>query len=146
MRALLNGNNVTTRPTPQLRTKDTQLSTRDEVGFKKWYATMSEKHQLNPDPSGQFYDYRGAYLSHASPDKTGHWPSTYKQSGHPNEFVGGFSTITGKRQPGMEIATVQKLKELGWDEAFARENGSDKASLSCVPRGHARKARTRRAA
>ena len=127
MRALLGGKNAPTGPAPQPRAKNTQLSTRDEAEFKKWYATIATKYQLNAEPNGQFYDYRGAYLAHATPDDTGHWPSRYKQPGHPNEVVGGFSTITGKRQPGTTLATEAELKALGWDDDFARKNGADKA-------------------
>jgi hypothetical protein len=58
-------------------------------GFDKWYADWAKKNGLDPNPDDpqHFYDYRAAYRSGAKPDKTGHWPSEFKKSGHPREFL-----------------------------------------------------------
>jgi hypothetical protein len=67
-----------------------RLSYSDEVLFRLWYRQQANEYNLNPDPDAplQFYDYRRAWLAGAAPDKSGHWPSKFKKSGHPNLFVG----------------------------------------------------------
>lgn len=93
-----------------------------EREFQDWYAGMAQQHDLNPDPGGQFYDYRSAMMAGAQPDETGHWPSQFKQAGHPNEVVGGFNTRTGQRVPGAPLArSVEELVSLGWDPQTARQ-------------------------
>jgi hypothetical protein len=95
-------------------------------GFDQWYAEMARKHDLSPNPDGQFYDYRAAFRAGAEPDASGHWPSQFKQRGHPNEIVGGFNTRTGKPEPGHEVVTdVQKLVELGWEPSAAKQMVAD---------------------
>lgn len=92
------------------------------VGFDEWYSRMAAEHGLSPNPDGQFYDYRAAFKAGAKPDASGHWPSQFKQSGHPNEIVGGFNTRTGEPEPGHELVLdVQQLIELGWDPASAKQ-------------------------
>jgi hypothetical protein len=95
----------------------------NEGEFRKWYADKAKQHDLNPDPEGQFYDYRAAFQANASPDETGHWPSDFKREGHPNMVVGGFNVKTGARVSGTPQATAEELMRLGWDENFARRNG-----------------------
>lgn len=93
-------------------------------GFDAWYSRMSAQYGLpsNPDDPSQFYDYRAAFKAGASPDASGHWPSTFKKSGHPNEIVGGFNTRTGEPEPGYRQETnVQKLVQLGWEPATAKQ-------------------------
>lgn len=93
-----------------------------EGEFQEWYADKARAGGLNTDPDdpSQFYDYRSAMKAGASPDVTGHWPSTFKKAGHPNEIVGGFNTRTGERVPGTPQASEQELIRLGWDAAFAK--------------------------
>jgi hypothetical protein len=94
----------------------------NEAAFREWYAEMAERYDLDPDPDapGTFYDYRAAFLADAKPDESGHWPSKFKKSGHPNEVVGGFSTITGERVPGTRQMSEADLVGHGWDEGAAK--------------------------
>lgn len=105
------------RPIPKAADKG------DDSGFDAWYSQMAKKHDLSPDPDSpeQMYDYRAAFKAGAKPDASGHWPSTFKRKGHPNEIVGGFNTRTGEPEPGHEqITDVQKLIEMGWEPASAK--------------------------
>lgn len=97
-------------------------SSPNEHVFRQWYAGMSKKHGLDPDPDSpeQRYDYRAAFKAGAKPDASGHWPSTFKQPGHPNEVVGGFNTRTGERVQGVPQASEPELVRLGWDPATAK--------------------------
>lgn len=92
------------------------------AAFRQWYAGMAKQHGLNPDPDSpkQRYDYRAAFKAGAKPDESGHWPSDFKQAGHPNEIVGGFNTRTGERVPGTRQASEAELVRLGWDAATAK--------------------------
>lgn len=93
-----------------------------EAQFQQWYADMARAHDLSPDPSGQYYDYRAAMMAGASPDESGHWPSTFKTEGHPNMVVGGFHVQTGQRVPGAPLASsVRELIRLGWEPATAQQ-------------------------
>jgi hypothetical protein len=97
--------------------------TPDEAAFRRWYARLARRWDLNPDPDApeQAYDYRGAWRAGATPDPTGHWPSDFKRAGHPNEIVGGFNTRTGERVPGAPLASgVDELIRLGWEPDTAR--------------------------
>jgi len=71
----------------------------DPKGFRSWYRRWAQKLGLdsNPDDPRHHYDYRAAYLAGAEPtEESGwHWPSTYKDIGHPNRFVDGIDTKTG---------------------------------------------------
>lgn len=100
-------------------------SHRPESEFQSWYEDMARRYDLNPNPDDpqQFYDYRSAFKAGASPDATGHWPSTFKKPGHPNMVVGGFNVQTGERVAGTEQATEAELIRLGWDADFARTHG-----------------------
>jgi len=94
-----------------------------EREFQDWYREMSDTHDLapNPDSPDQFYDYRSAFAAGASPDDTGHWPSTFKREGHPNMVVGGFHVKTGQRVSGAKLAgSLEELIDMGWDVATAR--------------------------
>lgn len=93
-----------------------------EPEFQDWYGQMARQYDLNENPEGQFYDYRSAMAAGARPDATGHWPSTFKQAGHPNEIVGGFNTRTGERVPGAPLArSLNELIALGWEPATAKQ-------------------------
>jgi hypothetical protein len=94
----------------------------NDSAFRQWYAGMSKRHGLDPNPEGQFYDYRAAFKAGAEPDSVGgHWPSQFKQAGHPNEVVGGFNTRTGERVPGTRQASEVELVRLGWDPVTAKQ-------------------------
>ncbi len=72
----------------------------NEKGFQSWYKKQAKITGIDPDPDNPAhkYDYRKAYLANKGPDKVpgGHWPSEFKDPDHPNRFVGGEDTITGK--------------------------------------------------
>ncbi len=70
----------------------------EESRFKKFYAEHAKKWKLDPNPDSpeHHYDYRKAFKAGAKPDKTGHWPSKFKDESHPNRYVKGVDTITGK--------------------------------------------------
>lgn len=70
----------------------------DEVRFKSWYARAAKQFGLDPDPdaSEQKYNYRFAFKAGHWGDKDGHWPSEFKAADHPNRFVDGVDTVTGK--------------------------------------------------
>lgn len=66
--------------------------------FRKWYGGHAQKLGLDPNPDSplHFYDWRAAYAVDAEPDKDGHWPSEFKQVGHPALIVDGVDTRTGQ--------------------------------------------------
>lgn len=110
-------------------------STTDEPAFRSWYAEQSRRYQLDPNPDApeHFYDWRAAFRAGAKPDDSGHWPSTFKQAGHPNEVVGGFNTRTGERVPGtLRARSVDELVSLGWDRSTATRlmAGQDRSLIS----------------
>lgn len=80
----------------------------DEQGFRQWYAPIAKQWNLDPNPDApqHKYDYRQAYRAGTGPDAQGHWPSEFKAPDHPNRYVNGIDTITGKpaelaqRKPG----------------------------------------------
>lgn len=75
----------------------------DEAAFQAWRAKVvdpwAKKFGRNPDVDDprQQYDYRRAFRAGATPDESGHWDSRYKLAGHPNRYVKGVDTITGKK-------------------------------------------------
>lgn len=87
-----------------------------DEAFQNWYQQRASQWGLNPNPDDprQFYDYRAAWRNGAEPDETGHWPSDFKLHGHPNENVGGYSTISGQRVPGTPGLNAQELIKRGW--------------------------------
>jgi hypothetical protein len=93
----------------------------DEAAFQRWYAEMARRFGLDANPDGQFYDYRAAFAAGAEPDESEHWPSQFKQSGHPNEIVGGFNTRTGTRVKGTPRAFGRDLLDMGWDEGAVHD-------------------------
>lgn len=52
------------------------------------------------DHPSSFYDYRGAFLAGAKPDKSGHWPDTFKQHGHPTFSVESRYAFPGDPEAG----------------------------------------------
>jgi hypothetical protein len=88
----------------------TKLLPLQEDLFKKWYASLPnvQSGQLNPNPDDpeHFYDYRGAWLAqNANQDSLGHFPSQFKQPGHPRDYLGGVDT----RQMNPEDLQLQDL-------------------------------------
>src|SRR3989304_4252909 len=93
-----------------------------EQDFQKWYKNWSSKLGLNPNPDDprHQYDYRAAYKAGATPDTNKHWPSQFKLEGHPNRYVDGVDTITGKPIPtlsedtgkGIRVRSIEEGKEL----------------------------------
>lgn len=76
----------------------TRLQPADEQRFQSWYRDRATRLglDLNPDDPLHHYDYRAAFQAGAEPGPDGHWPSTFKEAGHPNRYVGGEDTITGR--------------------------------------------------
>lgn len=70
----------------------------DETAFLSWYRPRAQRLGLDLDPYSpeHHYDYYAAFKAGAEPDETGHWPSVYKSPDHPNRFVDGVDTISGK--------------------------------------------------
>lgn len=82
--------------------KRTKLSSSEESKFQSWYKSWAKKTGINsnPDDPGHKYDYRAAYMAGVKPtisseDGSYHWPSKFKDSDHPNRFVGGVDTTEG---------------------------------------------------
>lgn len=74
------------------------LAPADERAFRSWYVPLAKKWGIdaNPDNPLHKYDYRAAFKIGAGPDSTGHWPSQFKDDDHPNRFINGIDTKTGK--------------------------------------------------
>lgn len=60
-----------------------------EQAFQDYYAPLASKWGIdsNPDDPAHHYDYRAAFDAGASPDDSGHWPSQFKDAGHPRRFM-----------------------------------------------------------
>jgi len=73
----------------------------DEEDFQRWYGQLSHEVGINdnPDDPQHQYDYRAAYAADAGPldDPSGHWPPEFKSPTHPNRYVNGIDTISGKK-------------------------------------------------
>lgn len=111
----------------------------DERKFREWYAKHAKENDLKPDPdeAHQFYDYRAAYKAGVEPSfgpappapevgppepQHRHWPSEYKLEGHPNRFVEGIDTITGKpATPELIKANDEARRSALTPRAFRRE-------------------------
>jgi hypothetical protein len=67
----------------------------DEMNFRAWYVPLAMKLGIapNPDDVEHHYDYRRFFQDMKagkviSPDRPGgHFPSTYKLSGHPRKYL-----------------------------------------------------------
>ena len=83
----------------------------DEDAFQKWYAVQAEKQGIDPNPDApeHFYDYRSAYAAGAAPDEEGHWPSEFKQEGHPRMIIDGINTKTGEKA-GVVAQAMEKMR------------------------------------
>lgn len=74
-----------------------------EEEFQRWYKGWAAKAGIDPNPDSpqQKYDYRAAFRAGVEPeinaaDGLYHWPSEFKADDHPNRFVDGVDTKTGK--------------------------------------------------
>lgn len=92
-----------------------QVKQRLEGDFQEWYSGYAKRNKLDPNPDDprHFYDYRAAFRAGAKPsrvdgDRREHLPSKYKLPGHPNQFVDGVDTITG-RKANFEDQVKQRL-------------------------------------
>lgn len=81
----------------------TGWTAKNEEDFQDWYQKWSKITGIdsNPDDPRHKYDYRAAFLANAIPeispeDDKYHWDSRFKEDDHPNRFVGGIDTKTGK--------------------------------------------------
>jgi len=90
-------------PIKELERKRTKLSPEKEQAFQKWYRGWADRAGIDQDPDNPLhkYDYRGAFKSGQGPEKSSedglyHWPSEFKDDDHPNRFVDGVDTKTGK--------------------------------------------------
>lgn len=107
--------------------ESTRLPASQEAGFQKWLKANNVRDLDNPE---SHYDYRGAYLAGVGRgSRTGHFPDTFKQHGHPTFSVesqyskssndGGtwngerFSPAVSPRAPDTDAL----------DAAFTREGG-----------------------
>ncbi len=76
-----------------------------EEAFQSWYGGWAEETGISPNPDDprHKYNYRAAFMEGAEPslspeDGSYHWPSKYKTEDHPNRYVDGVDTITGKKK------------------------------------------------
>ena len=75
-----------------------------QVGIRAtpWFAEFKQKFGEEPNLNDPDYDYRRAWAAGARPtvrdpgDNLLHWSSQFKGENHPNRFVNGIDTITGK--------------------------------------------------
>jgi hypothetical protein len=91
----------------------------DENEFQDWYLRWADTIGLDPNPDhpDHKYDYRAAYKAGVEPqigeDGFYHWDSKFKSDDHPNRFIGGVDTKTGKRQDDQSApATADGWKDL----------------------------------
>ncbi len=84
-----------------------------EAGFQEWYADVAHSYNQdpNPDAAEHFYDWRSAHEEGATADENDHWPSKYKKVGHPDQFVDGKNTITGKNYTTEDVNAWLRARE-----------------------------------
>lgn len=82
----------------------------EEQRFRAWYTPIAEANGIdtNPDDPAHHYNYRAAFRAGASPGPDRHWPSQFKDATHPNRYVDGEDTITGR-----------PAQSVDWDAAAA---------------------------
>jgi hypothetical protein len=87
---------------------DERLSPEEEQRFLLDYLRLAAVMGLsaNPDDGLHFYDYRGAWRAgKMRPGPDMHLPSEFKRFGHPDRFIDGVDTITGRK------ATAEAIRE-----------------------------------
>lgn len=118
------------RPVPSPPTGNAILGNRADTdeGFRRWYSTRASSLGLSPNPDDpqHRYDYRAAFAAGGEPDAEGHWPSQFKADDHPNRFVNGVDTKTGRPIPpppsGKAIMPrAEGLRGEDFDAAMERE-------------------------
>lgn len=103
-------------------------SAADAGMFRKWYAAQAAKTGINPDPYDprHHYDYESAYAAGMEPDASGHWPSVYKAPDHPNRFINGVDTITGKP---VGYAAGGQVGRASQDAEITPKQATDRAAM-----------------
>ncbi len=83
-------------------------------GFNDWYDLVKTLNRLSDDPYDlrHHYDYEAAYKAGAKVGPGGHLPSRFKAAGHPERFVGGVDTITGRVAKPEDMARSINLRLL----------------------------------
>lgn len=103
----------------------------EESRFRGWYRDRAARWglDLNPDNPLHLYDYRAAFRAGAEPDpRDGHWPSEFKHDDHPNRFVGGIDTKTGRR-PGLPASVGQRTGDISLDGPAPRPEKPARAPI-----------------
>lgn len=115
-----------------------------EDEFQAWYGNRAKMLGLDPNPDApeHHYDYRAAHAAGAEPNAEGHWPSQFKAKDHPNRYVGGVDTITGKPKRSLVDSMWDQVQEPpGAVENFVARlargfSGATESSISML--GHLR--------
>ena len=82
--------------------RTTHLPNGEESAFQNWYSGIAGSTGLSPQPDDpeHHYDWRAAFRAGATPepadDGSYHWPSQFKKQTHPNRFINGVDTLTGR--------------------------------------------------
>lgn len=101
----------------------------EEKDFKEWYKGWAEEAGIDPNPDDprHHYDYRSAYRAGAFPtpqdDGKLHWPSQFKHPDHPNRYVNGVDTTTGKPDPAL-MSSVGSIADAIANKAKALARGA----------------------
>jgi hypothetical protein len=88
-----------------------------------WFKEFKEKHGEEPNLDDPNYDYRAAWRAGSRPevrdpgDGMLHWSSQFKGENHPNRYVDGVDTITGK--PQAPLASVWSKLSQTWPAKLA---------------------------
>jgi hypothetical protein len=77
-----------------------RLEQAGEQEFQDWYSGHAKRLGLDPNPDDprHQYDYRAAHKAGVDPGPDNHWDSRFKSDDHPNRFIDGVDTKTGKRR------------------------------------------------
>ena len=100
--------------------------TLQEQEFQKWFADISKKLDLNPNPDDpeNYYDYRGFYDAmkrgeyKAPTEPGGHWASKFKSPNHPRRYLEDpinarfFDTENGRYTGGDKSEISEKRMDL----------------------------------
>jgi hypothetical protein len=100
-------------PEPKLPPDQEARFQRDYARIVRQKARLGQR--LNPDPDSplHFYRHRAAWKAgELRIDASGHGLSRFKREGHPNMFVDGRNTRTGKRATPEEIRQNDAVRDL----------------------------------
>lgn len=83
-------------------------------GFNDWYDLVKTLNRLSDDPYDlrHHYDYEAAYKAGAKVGPGGHLPSQFKSLSHPQRFIGGVDTATGRAAKPGDMARSVHLRLL----------------------------------